>query len=149
MRAKLVTLGPLALWTLASLLVACGGASSPKYTGPTAGPTAILNGPSTSSATTYWSSANCLLKVELGADGTFIGDVNTDGTWTMTPGNWTASGSSSAGTTGDTVWIDALTNIEGSTYSQTFSVTSAGVYDTYQQTIGPCQFALQSGALTF
>jgi|HubBroStandDraft_1064217.scaffolds.fasta_scaffold180658_2 hypothetical protein len=128
MKARLVTLGLLALGTSTSLLVACGGASSPKYTGPTAGPTAILNGPSTSSATSYWSSANCFLKVELGADGTFIGDVNTDGTWTMTPGNWTASGSSSAGTTGNTVWIDALTSIEGSTYSGSFSVTSVGVY---------------------
>lgn len=145
MKVSLLPLSVLALAILSWLMMACGGSSASKYSGPTSGPTAVLNGSSTTAATSYWAGTNCGLKFEFGADGSFISDINSDGTWTMIPATWTASGSNSATTTNNLT----LTNIEGSTYSQSFSVSDVGLYGFLPPEIGPCNFTLQTGQLTF
>jgi hypothetical protein len=142
MKAKRVVLSFPALCSIGLLMVACGGSN---YTGPTSGPTAVLNGNSTAVATSSWVGTNCYLKFEFGADGSLISDINSDGTWTMVPATWTASGSNSATTTNGVT----LTNIEGSTYSQKFSVSQVAISGYLPPEIGPCDFALQSGPLAF
>src|SRR5580692_7459638 len=130
--------------TLTVVVTACGSGSGNKVQN-TIGPTAILNGASLAAATSHWGSGPCSVKVELTADGGFISAVtDMSGITYTTSGTWTASGTSDA--TSNTP-VNQLTGISGSTASQSFSATQVGVFLSYQQSTGPCGFALQDGVI--
>ena len=129
---------------LGSLMLACGNANGTRNS---VGPTAILNGSALSSASSHWMSQNCAVQVELTSDGAFISAVtDQSGTTTNSEGTWAPSGSSGATATGQSVWVDSLTNIAGSTSAKSFSA-GVSVDEGFQQSLGTCSFTLQSGVI--
>src|SRR5438477_3748380 len=141
-----VLIAVMGVGALTALATCCGGGSHSQQ-GPTAGPTAILNGSTLATVNSHWVAQNCGVKVELAANGEFRSAVtDTSGTTHSSSGTWTASGTNSADTGGSFGWVNRLTNISGSTSSQTFSA-GVDVYLNYQQSLGTFTITLQPGGL--
>jgi hypothetical protein len=136
-------------------LSACGGGyggSNP--TSPT-GPNAVLNGSTLATATSHWVSSACKVQVELTSDyGFWSIVVDTSGTTSSGSETWAVGPDPNSVTVGPGsgvagfFWVSALTNITGSTSSQTFKagVTVDDSSNTHQN-LGTCTFALQQGKL--
>jgi hypothetical protein len=145
-----------ALLVVASLMSACeNNSSSNTSTSGTTGPDAILNGSSLSSATSHWVGASCKVQVELTSDKGFWSIVvDTSGTTSSGGEMWAVGPNANSVTVGPGsgqsgfFWVSALTNISGSTSSQTFTagVTVDNSTSTTQN-LGTCTFTLQQGSL--
>jgi hypothetical protein len=134
-------------------ITGCGsGGNSNSTPAVTAGPQAILNGNSLTTATSYWVGSNCALKVEVAADGglwSYVADSS--GSKTTAGETWTASGTNglvTSGALGAPFVISKLTNISGSTSSGKFTA-GATVVDSSstEQVLGTCSFSLQNGKM--
>src|SRR5215813_2646725 len=80
------------LWSLGLMAVSCGG--SDHGTRSDHGPDAVVNASSLESATSHWSSAECGIELELGANGEIWSIVmDTSGGTSSGGGHWTADDS--------------------------------------------------------
>ena len=141
-----------AVFAVGLFLSACGGGyggSNP--TSPT-GPNAVLNGSTLATATSHWASSQCKVQVELTGDyGFWSIVVDSSGTTSSGSETWAVGPDANSVTVGPGsgfFWVSALTNITGSTSSQTFNagVTVDDSSNTHQN-LGTCSFALQQGKL--
>jgi hypothetical protein len=142
--------------TFALFIAGCGSnSSSGSPPPPTTGPDAILNGSSLSSATNHWVSTSCNIQVELTSDKGFWSIVvDTSGTKSSASEMWAVGPDANSVTVGPGsgvagfFWVSALTNMAGSTSSQSFTagVTVDDSTNTHQN-LGNCRFTLQQGSL--
>ena len=141
------------LLALGLLLSACGGGDGFVHILPT-GPNAVLNGDTLATATSHWVSSQCTVQVELTSDHSFWSIVvDTSGTtssgsetWAIGPDPLSVTVGPGSGVAGF-FWVSALTNINGSTASQTFTAGVTVKSSNTPQNLGNCTFALQQGRL--
>jgi len=139
--------------TLVFALLSCGGGgggNNGANPAITSGPRAILNGSSLATATSYWISQNCSVKVAVAADGGLKATVtDTSGTTYTSGGTWTAADNNglTVSESGGSVYLSRMSNISGSTSAGSFSAGLVfSVQSTGDQNIGPCTFSLQQGS---
>ncbi len=136
---------------LSAVITGCGVGTS-SDSGPTSGPSAITNGSSLTTSTTYWDSQSCTVKVQLTTDGTFVSVMTDSGRTFTAQGLWTANGNDlqtdlDSAPSGFFL-VTSMSNIAGSTKSRSFSAGVTTKDDTgTSRTIPSCSFTLQQGTL--
>jgi hypothetical protein len=148
--------GPAGLLGLSLFLTACGGGGS-SMIAPQAGPEAVLNGASLTTATSHWVSTRCEVEAELTKDKGFLSVVtDTAGTTTYASETWTTAASNANSVTvgpglggeGGAFWITSLGNINGSTSSQAFTANVNVQTQDNPQNLGSCTFTLTQKGLS-
>ena len=144
--------GFVALLATIGLFSGCGGCAevmNHPCTGPTNSNAAVLNGSTLSGAGSSWTALSCnSAKLELTADGGLKYSLTAGGVQAAAQTTWSAFGDDgiqvSCGST--VLCLNSLTNISGSTCTQTFNaqvaIVSNGISD-----VGKCSFSLVDSPL--
>ena len=139
---------------LCLFLSACGGGGSTTVT--PVGAKAVLNGPTLATATSHWVASDCKVQAELTSDYGFLSVVtDTAGGTTTASLTWAAGSSSTSVTVGPSIggqsgvfWITALSGINGSIASQTFTANVTVETGSTPQSLGSCTFTLTQKGLS-
>lgn len=130
----------------------CGGGQetiNQPCTGPTNDTAAILNGSTLAAAGSSWTAPNCSsAKLELTGDGGLKYSIANGGVLATAQTSWSALGDDGIQVScGNVLCITSLTNISGSTCSQTFTAHVSIVSNGISDNLGECSFSLANKPL--